>query len=132
VGDTAVEHMVESTTAMPAHDDALSPTRVRHAYVRVRQGPGRDFHLPRAIEAIAHEVTEVRQGLLIVILEHHSGPWWASYTTAPQRRQTPLFRYAVAARAGGALWRDARPLPHGHSVRPARLAQNSRWGRVHV
>jgi hypothetical protein len=67
---------------MPAHDDAISPTLVRHAYARVRQGPGRDFHLPRAIEAIAHEVTAVRQGLLIVIREHHSGPWWASCTTA--------------------------------------------------
>jgi hypothetical protein len=31
---------------------------------------------------MAHEVTEVRQGLLIAILEHNSGLWWAGGTKA--------------------------------------------------
>ena len=76
-GDAAVKHVLEAGTAMGAHDDEISPTLVRHAYDRVRRGPGGAFHLPRAVEAMAHEVTEVCQGLLIVILEHHGGPWWA-------------------------------------------------------
>ena len=57
-GDAAVKHVLETGTAMGAHDDEISPTLVRHAYDRVRRGPGHDFHLPRAIEAMAHEVTE--------------------------------------------------------------------------
>jgi hypothetical protein len=32
---------------------------------------------------MAHEITEVRQGLFIVILEHHGGRWWACGTKAP-------------------------------------------------
>jgi hypothetical protein len=93
-GDAAVKHVCEAGTAMGAHDDEISPTLARHAYNRVPWGPGRDSRLPRAVEAMAHEVTEVRQGRLIVSLEHNSWLWWAGGTTAAlqgrsQRQHSP-------------------------------------------
>src|SRR5262249_5434447 len=82
-GDAAVEHVVEAGTAMRAHDNEISPTLVCYADDGFCWGPGCDFHLPRAVEAMAHAITEARQGLFIVILEHNGGRWGACGTKAP-------------------------------------------------
>jgi hypothetical protein len=60
---------------MGTHDDEISTAYVRHTHDSFRREPGSDFCLPGTVEAIEHEVTQTRQGLLLVILEYHGGRW---------------------------------------------------------
>lgn len=76
-GDTTQKHVWQSRTPVRAHDDEISSALVCHAHDDVCREPSGDFHLPRAVEGGRHEITEVRQGFLVVILEHDRGPRWA-------------------------------------------------------
>jgi hypothetical protein len=60
---------------MGTHDNEISTTHVCHTHDSFRRGPGSDFCLPGTLEAIEHEVTQARQGLLIVILAYNGGLW---------------------------------------------------------
>ena len=74
--------MAQSCMPVGPHDDEIRPTIIRYAHNSIRWWPGRDFHLPRTLEALQHEVMQGCQGFLIVSLAYDGGAWRVCCTKA--------------------------------------------------
>jgi len=61
------------TLAYP-HDDEISVALTSDAHNSVRRRPDRDFYFPVPIEGDGHEVAELGQSFLIVVIEYHRWP----------------------------------------------------------
>ena len=68
--DTAQEHVSPPSTLVCPHDDEIDVALLGDAHNSVRRRPDRDFCLPVSIEGIGHEVAELGQRFLIVVIEY--------------------------------------------------------------
>ena len=56
---------------MGPHDNEVSATLVGNAHNRLCRGPGNDVRIPGTLEGGRHEVAELCQGCLVVVIEHY-------------------------------------------------------------
>jgi hypothetical protein len=75
-GDTAQEHMGQPRPPVGSHDNEVSTTLVGNVHNRLRRGAGSDIHTPGTLEGGRHEVAQLCQGCLMVVLEHHHRLGW--------------------------------------------------------
>jgi len=53
------------------HDDEIGVALLGDAHNSVRRRPDCDFYFPGPIEGVGHEVAELGQSFLIVVIEYH-------------------------------------------------------------
>src|SRR5262249_30076295 len=68
--------MSPPSTLICSHDNEISVALMGDAHNSVRRVPGSDFHFPGPMEGIRHEVAELGQGFLIVVIEYHRRLGW--------------------------------------------------------
>src|SRR2546426_227898 len=71
-GDTAQEHVSPPSTLVCPHDDEIGVALMGDAHNSVCRRPDRDFYLPGPIEGVGHEVAELGQSFLIVVIGYNS------------------------------------------------------------
>src|SRR5215475_3356318 len=75
-GDTAQEHVSPPSTLVCPHDDEISVVLMSNAHNGIRRRPDRDFYFPVPIEGVGHEVAELSQSFLIVVIEYYRRLGW--------------------------------------------------------
>lgn len=64
------------------HDNEVGAALLGDAHNRFRRGPGSDFRFPGTLEGVRHEIAELGQGFLVVVMAHHH---WLGWGGIPKR-----------------------------------------------
>src|SRR5262249_19496493 len=81
--DTAQEYAMQPSPLVYPHDNEIGAALLGDENNRLRRGPESDFHVPDAMEGAWHEVAELGQGLLIVVIENHRRLGWCGDAQVP-------------------------------------------------
>ena len=78
------------------HDNEVGATLVGNVHNRLRRGAGSDIHIPGTLEGGRHEVAQLCQGCLVVVLEHHpsAGVAWRCLSASRGLAQNPAVHLA--------------------------------------
>ena len=58
------------------HDNEVGAALVGNTHNRLCWGPGSNIRIPVTLEGVRHEVAELGQGCLVVVMEHHRRLAW--------------------------------------------------------
>ena len=68
--------MGQPSAPLCPHDNKVGGALLGNAHNRFCRGPGSDVRFPGTLEGVRHEIAELGQGFLVMVMEYYRGLGW--------------------------------------------------------